>query len=39
MAAAPSVAALAETMPFLKNDRRLVLFLTLVTPFIALLLL
>jgi len=34
-----SVAAPAETMPFLKNDRRLVLFLALVIRFIVLLLL
>jgi hypothetical protein len=37
MTAALSVAAPAETMPFLKNDRRLVPCFTLVTRFIALL--
>ena len=39
MTVALSVAAPAETMPFLKNDRRLVLFLAFVIHFIALLLL
>jgi hypothetical protein len=37
MTVALSVAEPAETMPFLKNDRRLVPFLALVTRFIALL--
>src|SRR5882672_1428809 len=39
MTVALSVAAPAETMPFLKNDRRLVLFFALVIRFIVLLLL